>query len=178
MNLSMDDHHILPSFSGSMSPMSIAIKSSDIRRSRDCSGMRKHVLLARARSNSIDLVDHDYHCSLPPAIKKGDAKSPLNSSVYSGSSNFTRPTPLSIPSFEEEDHKFFRQGNMFIHIETRDNASDEISFWPPVSPTDLEISSPNLVLKDQYRRRFFQKSGFNLLSELRTPTSKIGEVQK
>lgn len=167
----MNEHYIIPSVSRSMSPMSIAIKSSDIRRSRDCSSTRKHVLLTRTRSNSIELVDHDFNCVFGPALKKGVACS-INSSP-----SVSRPTSLSIPTLEEENHPFARKGNVFIHIETHDNDAEDIAICP-VSPTDFDVSSPTLILRDQYRRRFFQESGFNLLPEIRTPTAKLDEVQK
>lgn len=240
--MSNDDQMLVPSLSRSMSPMSIAIQSADFNRSRDVShqkhalqpvaSMRKQALLAHARSNSIDLNDHDFELILPKAVRNQSLlsrKSPFASSpskpsghlmqknhasplstsfcasFYSPSSSSAAKSepfaenPIEKELFKEEQHvqrQYVRQGNVFLCLEHVENHSPNmpksfhslsksenvvgrpragdtdcdtdhsycVSFWPPVSPTDItfhDVHSPQGILKKQYKKRFFEESGFD-----------------
>lgn len=240
--MSNDDQMLVPSLSRSMSPMSIAIQSADFNRSRDVShqkhsvtSMRKQALLAHARSNSIDLNDHDFELILPKAVRKQSLlsrKSPSSTSpnkptdhlmhknhasplsisfcasFYSPSSSSSAvksepfaEKPIEKELFKDEQHvqrRYVRQGNVFLCLEHVENHSPNmpksfhslstsenvvagrsraggdtncdtdhsccVSFWPPVSPTDItfhDVHSPQGILKKQYKKRFFEESGFD-----------------
>ena len=90
--VSPDEQLARGSLSGSMSPISIAVRSTDFRRSHSRSdSMRKFVLSTRTGSGSIDLTDHDVKLHCPRPVYKSPRSS---SSMKDG------PLQISIPPFE------------------------------------------------------------------------------
>eukprot|EP01033_Poteriospumella_lacustris_P008285 gene8285-5976_t len=153
------------SLSGSMSPISIAVRSTDFRRSHSRSdSMRKFVLSTRTGSGSIDLTDHDVKLHCPR---------PVHKSPRTSTSMKDAPLQISIPPFEEEQLQFYRLGNFFVQVESQDDDTDVVTWWPPVSPTDQDLKTPDQVLRDQYRHRFFQESGFDHCSETQMSSPSI-----
>lgn len=100
-------------------------------RQREKDTMRKQALLANA-SSSLEL-------------------STDSADNYANRSGLSIEVPVKGKSVS-------RDGSFFLQL---DLETEEVVRWPPVSPTDLSVSSPDDIMRENYRRRFFEEVGLH-----------------